>query len=139
MDYLGARWFLVKNLSEDKIRTFHALEQAAFNYAACARKSFNKDKIAPPLWWAGASDFLWAQNGFYKRCARGEYVREIDFFAAEIKKVLYGHGVAPEKLFGDIKLMHECDELVRTLPFTNHLTSLSSNSSLPSSQPRALA
>ncbi|MCL2888079.1 MAG: hypothetical protein FWF35_02040 [Elusimicrobia bacterium] len=137
MDYLSTRWFLVKKLSDDKIKIFHSLETAAFNYAARARKTYKADKVTPPLWWQSASAFLWAEAGFYKYCARGNYVREIDFFAAFVRNALPGIGVVPAELFGSIKLMHQCDLLVRTLPYTNHLTTLSSTS-LPSSQ-RTLA
>jgi len=125
MDYLGTRWFLVKNLSGDKIKIFHSLETAAFDYAASARKTYKTDKITPPVWWQSASAFLWAQAGFYKCCGRKKYVREIDFFADEVKKVLAGNGVAPAELFSRIKLMHGCDELARTLPYSYPLTSLS--------------
>ena len=138
MDYLATRWFLVKDLDEDKIRTFHALERAAFEYAAAARDNFKTDKTVPPLWWQSAGAFLWARSGFYERCCREEYVKEIDFFAALVKNVLRGKGVNPVELFGDIKLMHECDLLVRTLPYTDPLTELSI-SSLPSSLPKVAA
>ena len=134
MDYLGARWFLVKNLNEKQIKTFHSLERAAFEYAARARKSYKTDKTVPPLWWQSAGAFLWDRAGFYERCGREKYVREIDFFAVFVKNVLLGKGVAPAKLFGSIKLMHECDLLVRTLPYP-----LTDITSLPSSQKRALA
>ena len=136
MDYLGARWFLVRNLGEDKIKTFHSLESAAFKYAAGARKNYKTDKITPPVWWQSASAFLWAQAGFYKCCGRAGYVREIDFFADAVKKVLAGKGVAPAKLFGSIKLMHQCDLLVRKLPYACHFATIPS---VPSSLHNTLA
>ncbi|MDR0292087.1 MAG: hypothetical protein LBI01_04905, partial [Elusimicrobium sp.] len=102
------------------------------------RKTYNTAKTVPPVWWQSAGAFLWAQAGFYNYCGREKYVREIDFFAAFVKNVLAGKGVAPAKLFGSIKLMHQCDLLVRTLPYAYPLTSFSSSASLPSSQ-RTLA
>ncbi|MGB2579035.1 hypothetical protein AAIR98_000954 [Elusimicrobium simillimum] len=125
MDYLTARWFLVKNISRAKLESLHSIETASYKYSLKCAKLYKKEKIVPQLWWQSGvrligNDYV----DFWRHCEDKDNLTQVHDFAMIIRSVLTSRGVNVADIFNDISLMHECDLLIRTLPFTYQITSL---------------
>ncbi|ACC98125.1 hypothetical protein Emin_0570 [Elusimicrobium minutum Pei191] len=126
MDYLTARWFLVKQMPKNKLNAFHLMEKSVYNYSFDSYKLFKESKVVAPLWWQSATAFLSKENeGFWRICSNREKRLEIEEFALTVRSILRNKKIDAAELFNNIKLMHECDLLINNISLADPLPSLS--------------
>ncbi len=110
MDYLLARWYTVKSLTPQRLKTLHNFETAVMNYSRNMSAELKKQKIFLPLWWQEGALFLNAEfKKFWLTDARDP--QKIQAFKLETEKIFKraGLNISGGKIFTDIKFMHRCD------------------------------
>ena len=109
MDYLLARWYTVRNLAPQRLKTLHNFEIAVQAYSRNMSAQL-KQKIFMPLWWQEGALFLNAEfKKFWLNDAKDS--QKIQAFKLETEKIfkLNGIKITDGKIFNDIKFMHRCD------------------------------
>ncbi len=107
MQYLTARWLVVKTLPANKINNLHKLERAVFNYALACKAQFPKSKTTPPLWWQCTGSFLSPE---IKKIWGRSYQEFLDA-DSELRSVCARENIDLINVFSDIRLMHRLDAL----------------------------
>ncbi len=110
MDYLLARWYTVKNLTPQRLKTLHNFETAVIKYSRNKSAELKKQKIFLPLWWQEGALFLNAEfKKFWLKDAKDP--KKIQAFKVETEKIfkLNGIQITGGEVFNDIKFMHRCD------------------------------
>ncbi|MDR0952853.1 MAG: hypothetical protein LBM71_01500 [Elusimicrobiota bacterium] len=120
MDYLIARWFVVKNLDAAKLKALHNFERAVKEYSLNNKDNFNKSKIIAPLWWQEGAIFLskdfkafWAA-GKNNPAKTQAFILDIKTllgakFNCKNKSVQNPIVSLKNKALRDINFMHKCD------------------------------
>lgn len=110
MDYLLARWYTVKNLSPQRLKTLHNFETAVLKYSRNKSAELKKQKIFLPLWWQEGAVFLNAEfKTFWLNDAKDP--QKIKAFKLETEEIFKRRriNISGGKVFNDIKFMHRCD------------------------------
>lgn len=112
MDYILARWFIIKNMPQVRLKQLHAFESAVFSYSAKLSKTRNKNKIFMPLWWQEGAMFLNKEfKSFWGESSKN--AADIKDFKKEAKKILTDAGLnISADIFKDINFMHQCDQAI---------------------------
>lgn len=123
MDYLDARWLLLKRLSPDALERLHRREKHLWR-RTLEGKTFSTE----PVWWQGGLNLLSResreQGGFWGTGIKFEdKARRTAAFRASAEAELAralpklrrkdGPGLELENLYGDMELLHACDRVVR--------------------------
>lgn len=110
MDYLLARWFVIKNMDKERLKELHSFEKALSIYCLKNKDSLYGKKIFLPLWWQEGALFLRKEfKAFWIKSRQNPqavlaFKKSLDKTLADKRLVL-----KDKNIFNDINFMHQCD------------------------------
>ncbi|MBT3955536.1 MAG: hypothetical protein HOF38_05220 [Elusimicrobiaceae bacterium] len=109
MDYITARWNLIKNVSDTQLSILHNIENAVHSYTFSSK--YKKNKIIMPVWWQAGIKWLGLNGDFWRKSADVSQRMKMHMFAFKVKQGLVRKNIlnCENLLFKDINLMHQCD------------------------------
>jgi len=115
MNYITARWNLIKDVSDTQINVLHNIEKAIYSYRFS--KKYQKNKIIMPIWWQAGIKWLGLNGDFWKKSADFSERLKMHLFALKVKENLIKKNIIESEniLFKDIFLMHQCDLEIKKL------------------------
>lgn len=96
MDYITARWNLIKNVSDKQVNILHNIERAVYSYSFDSK--YKKNKVIMPVWWQSGIKWLGLNGDFWRKSADIVERSKMHLFAYKVREGLM------KKIFCSVKI-----------------------------------